>query len=197
MVHARPPLTPQEEAALLSRAAEGDRAAYDDLAADALPRLRASVGRMLGHPDETDEVVQLALFKGWQKLGGFRGGSRFSTWLCSIGVRQALDHLRAAKRWRVQAQQLLAQSCREDEVRSSALVASLQAPDARFDAHEHVAFCLVCVGRSLPAEAHAAVVCRDLLGLSNAEGAAATGLSTGAFRHRLAEGRSLDRKSVV
>lgn len=180
-----------DEAGLVARAVAGDRRAYDALAGQALLKLRATVGRLLGNPDEAEDVVQQALLRGWGSLGGFGGRARFSTWLCSIGVRVALDHLRQAKRWRAGAQLLYADACRDDDSRAASLVGALHSPGAAFDAREHIAFCLVCVGRSLPADAHVAVVSRDLLGMSNEEGAEATGLSRGAFRHRLAEGRAL------
>jgi RNA polymerase sigma-70 factor, ECF subfamily len=186
--------TPQEERAdadLVARAVAGDRVAYDTLVGPALPKLRATVGRLLGNPDETEDVVQQTLLRGWGSLGGFAGRSRFSTWLCSIGVRIGLDHLRQARRWRAGAQLLYADACRDDDSRAASLVGAMHSPGAAFDAREHIAFCLVCVGRSLPADAHVAVVSRDLLGMSIEEGAEATGMSRGAFRHRLAEGRAL------
>jgi RNA polymerase sigma-70 factor (ECF subfamily) len=41
-----------------------------------------------------DELAQEAFLKAWQSLRGFAGRSAFPSWLCAIGWRCFIDHVR-------------------------------------------------------------------------------------------------------
>lgn len=175
---------------LVARARDRDRDAFDALVARHVGPARRAVRRLVGHPDEVDELVQEALLKAWRSVDRFRGEASFGTWLVQIASRTALDHLRTRRRWRAEAQVIYAQACRADARLAGEVGAALHDPTARFDVHEHVAFCFSCVARTLPPDQQVAVVLRDAVGLGNADGARAAGLSRGAFRHALADGRA-------
>lgn len=144
---------------------------------------------MVGDPADVDDVVQETLIAAYGARSSFRGDAAFSTWLCAIGTRKALDFLRRAQRWRARAQVIYAAECVADETLGEEVGAVLHDPSVAYDAREHIAFCFTCVGRSLPPEQQAAVVLRDILGLSNGEAADALGVSTPVLRHALAAGR--------
>jgi RNA polymerase sigma-70 factor (ECF subfamily) len=175
---------------LLERARFGDREAFDALVSEELPRLRGVVRRMVGHPEDTEDLVQESLLRALEKLGSFRGESAFGTWLVAIGVRAALDHLRARKRWRPDAQVHVRAHLHSTPAREAPLMAVFQSPEHRFDAREHIAFCFTCVSRSLPPEQQAALVLRDVLAHSNREAARMVGVSESVLRHRLAAARA-------
>lgn len=179
-----------DERTLLKAAATGDRGAFDALAAPALPQVRAVVAHMIGHPEDTDDVVQDACVKAWRNISSFHGKSRFSTWLTTIAVRQALDHLRAGKRWRREAQVAYANLCAQSEELSGEVMDAFSAPDFAFDVREHIAYCFVCVGRSLPPDEQAALVLRDVMDLSSREAANVLGVSESVLRHRLSAARA-------
>jgi RNA polymerase sigma-70 factor (ECF subfamily) len=88
-------LTPERDAdaVLCRRAAGGDRAAFRLLVETHEKRLRAFL-RQLAGPDLGDELAQEAFLRAWQSLRGFRGESKFSSWLCAIGWRLFVDHRR-------------------------------------------------------------------------------------------------------
>ena len=180
--------TSAEERALAAAHA-GDRRAFDLLARAALPRLRGTIRRMVGHPQQTDDLVQDALAKAWSSFGTFDGRSAFSTWLCSIGANVAIDHLRAESRWREHAQVAYANECSASPELAMEVGGVLTSPSFHYDVKEHVAFCFTCVGRSLEPELQAALVLREVQELSNQEAAKALGLSESVFRHRLSEAR--------
>jgi len=50
---------------LVRRAQTGDRSAFDELVGAHLSSLRGTVRKMIGHPEDTDDVVQDALLKAW------------------------------------------------------------------------------------------------------------------------------------
>src|SRR5262245_60827335 len=45
----------------------------------------------LGEREDAEDVTQEAFLVAWQKLPGFRGDSKFRTWLLTITWRKALD----------------------------------------------------------------------------------------------------------
>jgi RNA polymerase sigma-70 factor (ECF subfamily) len=166
-----------------------DRAAFGRLVAEGTPRLRATIRRLVGHPDDTDDLVQQTLLKAWEQIDSFRGGSKFTTWLCAVGSNLALDHLRAQKRWRVRAQVAYANECLQNQELAIEIGQIYASPAFAYDVNEHIAYCFACVGRSLNPDEYSAVVFREILDLSNREAAEALGVSESVLRHRLAAGR--------
>lgn len=186
---------PGVDVALLERAQGGDRRAFDRLFAEHLPKLRGVIYRMVGHPDDVDELSQQALLKAFEGLKNFRGESTASTWLCSIGARLAIDHLRQRRRWREQAQSIFGNFAHTDPEIGGQVGATFSDPDFSYDVGEHIAYCFTCVGRSLEPELHAALVLRDVLELKNEEAAIALGMSLSTFRHRLSDARGQMQKT--
>jgi RNA polymerase sigma-70 factor (ECF subfamily) len=178
-----------EDPALLAHAVAGDREAFDQLIVMHLPRLRAVVRRMVGHPEDTDDVVQESLLRAWNARGTFRSDARFGTWLCAIGTHAAIDHLRSRKRWRPRAQVAYANACLEREDLGMEVGSTLGAPDFTYEVREHIAFCFSCVGRSLEPEEQAALLLTEVLELKGREAADALAMSESVFRHTLASAR--------
>jgi len=176
--------------ALLRAAQAGDRSAFDRLFGAHVPKLRGVLRRMVGHPDDVDDLAQQALMRAFEGIDGFRGEASAGTWLCSIGARLAIDHLRARKRWRDRAQMIYAVRCAQSEALGGEVGAAMSRPDYEYDVREHIAYCFTCVGRTLEPEAQAALVLRDVLGLGNDEAARALGVSRSVLRHRLSAARS-------
>lgn len=83
-----------EEAALAARAAAGDCAAFEQLAAlHSGPLLRFLNQRMRG-AHEAEDIAQQALIKAWQAMPSYNPKFRFRTWLWTIAWRLALSHYR-------------------------------------------------------------------------------------------------------
>ena len=176
--------------ALIVRAQSGDEMAFQELVAPVKSQVRNVIRRMLGHPEDSEDVLQDALLKAWQGLAKFKARSSFSTWLTSIATRTAIDFLRGQKRWRPEAQVAYANLCAQSEEMSSAVLAQFGAPDFSYEVREHISYCFTCVGRSLPPDELAVLVLRDVVDLSAREAAAALGVSDSVLRHRLAAARN-------
>jgi RNA polymerase sigma-70 factor (ECF subfamily) len=85
--------------ALVSAAAGGSEVAFRELFRRHTPHLLQFVTRVLGaNASEAEDVVQDAWLRAYPALVTFRNESSFSTWLCSVGLRAALDSLRKGKR---------------------------------------------------------------------------------------------------
>jgi RNA polymerase sigma-70 factor (ECF subfamily) len=81
----------------LARARKGDLGAFEDL----VRQYQGDVWRFAYHftRDRTlaDDVTQEAFLRAFRFLGGFRGDSRFSSWLFRIARNCAMDQLRVRK----------------------------------------------------------------------------------------------------
>lgn len=179
-----------DDSALVAKAKTGDRPAFDQLANAALPKMRAVIWRMVGHPEDCQDLMQDAILKSWKGLQGFDGRSSFSTWATAIAARTAIDYLRDSVRWRRESQIAFANLCAESEILQGEIMAPMMEPEFTFDVKEHIAYCLVCVGRSLPPEEQAVLVLREVMEFSAREAAEALGISDSVLRHRLSAARS-------
>ena len=175
---------------LIARARAGERAAFDRLVQPVKGKVRHVIRRMIGHPEDTEDVLQTALLKAWNGLPGFADRADFSTWLVSIATRAAIDFLRGQKRWRPEAQVAYANLCAQSEQLSGEVLAQFATPDFAYEVREHIAYCFTCVGRSLPPDELAALVLRDIVDMSARDASNALGVSDSVLRHRLAAART-------
>ena len=180
-------IDPQQD--LILRAAAGDQHAFEALLLQYRAKLRSVIRRMVGHADDTDDLAQESMIHAWEAIGSFRGEASFGTWLCSIGIRQAVDHLRQQKRWRAAAQIAYGNECYKTEELQAELGAVLSDPAFIYEAEEHIAYCFTCVGRSLLPEEQAALVMREVLGMTSQEAANALGVTDSVQRHHLSSAR--------
>lgn len=179
----------KQDQLLVDQAKSGSRKAFDILVKDALPKIRAVIWRMVGHPEDCEDVLQMALLKSWNAISTFDGRSAFSTWTCAIAARAAVDHLRGQVRWRRESQIAFANLCARSEELQGEIMAPMMAPEFTFDVKEHVAYCLICIGRSLEPEEQAVLVLRDVMEFSAREAAEALNVSDSVMRHRLSAAR--------
>jgi RNA polymerase sigma-70 factor (ECF subfamily) len=75
----------------------GDVGAFDVLIDRYKHRLFVYIYNMIGHKEDTDDVLMDTFIKAYQNLHRFKGNSAFSTWLYRIAHNRALDFLRAQK----------------------------------------------------------------------------------------------------
>jgi RNA polymerase sigma-70 factor (ECF subfamily) len=83
---------------LAMRAADGDRAALEQVLAEVQPRVRRICGRMLLFPEDAEEATQDALLLVATKIDQFEGRSRFTTWLHAVASNSARSTYRSLKR---------------------------------------------------------------------------------------------------
>jgi RNA polymerase sigma-70 factor (ECF subfamily) len=84
------------EIELIKRAGSGDPQASRELYRRYAPRVYAIVRRLAGDDALAEDWAQEAWVRAFRALPGFRGESRFSTWLHRIAVNSALH----GRRWR-------------------------------------------------------------------------------------------------
>lgn len=87
-----------EDSALVASAQKGNTAAFDSLVLRHTGRLYGLVFHMTSSHEDTDDLLQEIWAKVYRSLSGFRGASRFSTWVHSIAVHMTLNFLKRRNR---------------------------------------------------------------------------------------------------
>lgn len=82
-----------DDAALLTRIAAGDRAAFESLYRAYFTRLSRFLQRMLRRPSLVEEAINDTLYVVWHRAGSYRPSARASTWIFGIAYRRGLKAL--------------------------------------------------------------------------------------------------------
>jgi len=77
-----------------ARAARGESRAFAQIVAAHQGRVARVVHRLLGWPDEVEDVVQDVFVAALKSLPSFRGEASLPTWLLAIAVNQCRSHQR-------------------------------------------------------------------------------------------------------
>ncbi|RUO64820.1 RNA polymerase sigma factor [Idiomarina ramblicola] len=88
---------PASEDVLL--ATRGDVDAFQRLYYLHIKQVYGLVLRLCADKSLADDLVQEVFVQLWQKLGSFRGDSKFSTWLYRVTTNICLTEMRKQKRW--------------------------------------------------------------------------------------------------
>jgi len=158
---------------LVARAVGGDTTAINDLLRLHYDRLYSLCLRMTGNEADALDACQEALLAVVRGLPSFDRRSAFPTWAYRVTTNACLDELRRRRR------------------RPIASVDDMAAIEHR-DLPEHAAERLdvqAALNR-LPPEFRAAVVLRDLTGMSYEDISATLGIPPGTVRSRIARGRA-------
>ncbi len=177
-----PSADPAEERTLVARARAGDESAFAQLVTEHSARVYSALRRFGLDPQEADEVAQEVFLRAWRGLARFEQRSRFSTWLYRIAFNEAQRRL--ARR-----PPATASSRPGDEDAVAALPAAVGAGPLARTLDREFEQTLERALAQLPADLRAAVVLRDLEGLSTEEAASVAGVRQAAFKSRLHRGR--------
>ena len=131
---------------------------------------------------EADEVAQEVFVRAWRGLARFEERAQLSTWLYRIAFNEAQRRL--SRRPRARAEPVPD----HDDPLSSLPESPQLGPEAQTLDHE-LERTLDQALQELPADWRAAVVLRDIVGLSTREAAEIAGIREAAFKSRLHRGR--------
>jgi RNA polymerase sigma-70 factor (ECF subfamily) len=85
------------EERLLEAFLGGSEGAFEELVSGCREKLYRIVMRIVQNHEDALEIVQDSLVKAYRGISGFRKDSSFSTWLISIGVREAMNKVKRDK----------------------------------------------------------------------------------------------------
>lgn len=176
-----------DDDALVERARDDDRAAFEELVRRHAGRLYAIVVRFGADPAVAEEIVQEAFLRAWRGIAGFRRQAQFSTWLYRIGINETKRRLArdAARRDELSV----------DEPPFAGVPDWSRAPERRAEQHD-LRTALERAVRALPEDYRAPLILRDIEGLSTHEAAAVMELGEAAFKSRLHRARLAVREAL-
>jgi RNA polymerase sigma factor (sigma-70 family) len=172
-----------EDFALVQRASDGDRTAFEELYRRHRGRIYGLVWRLAGGDAAlAEDLLQEAFVRAWQKLESFRGDSQFGTWLHRLSANVALTDRRIRVR-RVKRETPLEGAME----RSVAGAPDVSAPQ-QMDLEDAIA--------ALPERARTVLVLYDIEGYTHAEIAGLTGMAIGSSKAQLHRARKLVREGL-
>jgi RNA polymerase sigma-70 factor (ECF subfamily) len=172
------------EQQLIRRARDGDQEAFAELVMAHAERVYGALRRFGLEAGDADEVAQEVFLRAWRALPRFEERARFSTWLYRIAFNEAQRRLARRTLPRAQA------SADGDALDPVAALPEPPetGPEARALAGEFERQLDAALDQ-LPPEWRAAVVLRDVEGLSTQDAAEVVGVGEAAFKSRLHRGR--------
>ncbi len=160
---------------LVKRAQDGDRKAFSELVRRHQSVVYRSCYRILGDREDARDASQEAFIRAYRKLDTFRGRSAFKTWMLRLAINVSLNE--SGRRELPRA-----------DFRSAESVPTLEVPEGELMKAEaasqvHKALQLV------QPDHRAAVVLRDLEGLTYRETAESLGIAEGTAKSWIHRGR--------
>jgi RNA polymerase sigma-70 factor, ECF subfamily len=174
-----------ELAPVATRARAGERDAFRELIDLTAPRIYRLALRVLGDPDEADDVVQETYIRAWSSIDELRDPAAVMGWLSRVARNAARDRLRW---WKRRPRESF------DEVgaplaRLVALADSAPLPDEQLAAAETGAAVAAAVA-ALPDKHRVVLLLREADGMSYDEIAEALGVAVGTVESRLHRARA-------
>lgn len=173
---------PLSEHELIDRARSGDEDAFAHIVTTHADRVYGLLRRFGLDAGEAEDIAQEVFLRAWRGLAGFAGRAQLSTWLYRIAFNEAQR--------RLSTRRPVALHPDLDAVDPAAAIAeaSRLGPEARALDREF-AVVLERALVQLPTDWRAAVVLRDVEGLSTEAAAEIVGIRKVAFKSRLHRGR--------
>ena len=164
-----------DDPGLVGRVRNGDRSAYSELVRRHQSAVYRSCYRILGNREDARDASQEAFLRGYRKLETFRGRSAFKTWILRVAMNVSLNERGRQKL--AHTDFALAESIPGPEAPEAELMKS----EAATQVHEAL--------QLVRSDHRAAVVLRDLEGLTYQETAESLGIAEGTAKSWVHRGR--------
>ncbi|WP_379617073.1 RNA polymerase sigma factor [Pseudonocardia sp. GCM10023141] len=158
---------------LVAKARSGSMDAWEVLIHRHRDRIYRIALRMVGSPEDAEDIAQDVVLQLWTALASFAGNSMFTTWLYRVVVNRCINHVTGSRR--------------HDELAESDLAPAPGADDQAVARHRLRA--AISAVLDLPPELRAAIVLVDIEQLSYHEAAAILDIPESTVRGRLHRAR--------
>jgi len=177
------------ERLLIGRLKERDEQAFNDIVRLYGDKVFSLVYRMIGSRPEAEDIAQEVFVTVFKTVDGFRGESKFSTWLLRIAANHCKNRIKYLSRRHTDGGEL--DDEREGAISSrggSPLHAQIVAPDVMLEAAELEKLMQAAIA-ALEEEHRLLVILRDVEELSYQEIGEITALAEGTIKSRLHRAR--------
>ena len=178
--------TKTQEQALVERFRRGDDSAFDRIVERHSAEIAALAGRLLGWPQDVDDVVQDVFVAAFVGLKTFRGDCRLRTWLFTIAINKCRSHRhrRALRLRRVTRQEAARDPCTHDDAEQRAMDRETFARVRR-------------AVRALPQNYREVVVLRYLQGFDTEDICGLLGITRNVMQVRLSRARTRLKEDLI
>jgi len=168
---------------LLARAQAGDERAFRELVEPYRRALQIHCYRMLGSPDDAEDIVQETLLRAWRALERFELRASVKTWLYRIATNACLDEIerRGTRPERVEPF--------PSELHDQA-ASPIYDPAARYALREGMELALLSAIQLLPGRQRAVLILHDVLGWTGPEVATLLDATVASVNSALQRGRA-------
>ena len=170
---------------LVARVQRGDTAAFDLLVRKYQHRIAAVISRYIRDWSEVQDVAQDTFIRAYRAIKNFRGDAQFSTWLHTIAVNTAKNHLAANNR-RPPGEDIDVEDAEQFE--SGLRLRDTDTPE-REAMREELERTVMKAVDALPEELRTAITLREVEGLSYEEIAQKMDCPIGTVRSRIFRAR--------
>ena len=172
-----------DQGGLIRQAIGGDREALEQIFTRNSPALYQTALRLVGTPEEAEDVLQEGMLNAFRNLRRFEGRSQFSTWLTRIVINAGLMRLRSRKARPVVS--LDEKLTEEDDVTFADQFPDKGPNPEQVYAREELRGILDRHLSRLSPVLRSAFLLREVQGLSTQEAAETLGVSEGTLKARL------------
>src|SRR3954468_23459854 len=145
-----------DQRGLIAAAQAGDERAFRQLVEPYRRPLEVHCYRMLGSPQDAEDVVQETLLRAWRSLERFERRASVQTWLYRIATNACIDELERRPRRLEVAEPY-------PDPRWEPRAEPVADPAARYALHEGMELAFLTAIQRLPARQRAVLVLRDVL----------------------------------
>ncbi|MBQ6374355.1 MAG: sigma-70 family RNA polymerase sigma factor [Clostridia bacterium] len=177
-----------DENRLIERAVRGDAQAFNELLSQHEKRMYAVALRMCCNREDAQDCLQEAMLRIYRSISGFKAQSSFGTWVYRITMNTCLDELRRRKsRPSTSLDGLLDTGWSPSDTGETPEQHALRSEQRRG---------LTQAIGELPDDMRAAVVLRDVQGMSYEEIAQVLSANVGTIKSRISRGRERLREKI-
>ncbi len=185
-----------QDQALVARCRQGDMSAFGGLVAKYQDRIYNLILRLCPNASDAEELAQETFLKALEKIGQFRGGSGFYTWLFRIAANLAISSRR--RRARIKFHSLAAGDDGEGQTGLEARLADSREPSPpRAVASAETAQAVLRALEGLDEEARVVVVLRDVEDMDYSQISETLDLPVGTVKSRLHRARRLLKEKLA
>ncbi|MCS6765902.1 MAG: RNA polymerase sigma factor RpoE [Candidatus Protistobacter heckmanni] len=171
---------------LVERVQKGDKRAFELLVSKYQRKIFRLISRLIRDPVEVEDIVQDAFIKAYRALPQFRGESAFYTWLYRIAVNTAKNHLANQGRRAESPGDIVVEEA--ETFANSENLRDINTPESVLQGKQ-VAETVNKAMQALPEELRAAILLREIDGLSYEEIAEVMNCPIGTVRSRIFRAR--------
>jgi len=153
-------------------------------------KLSSFVFRLVTNKQDTEDIVQETYLKAFEKIDSFQGKSSFKTWVFTIALNLAKNHLKKQKRWLENAQDYGAMLHAKSKKHWDAFQSVFEStPEQEYSIKEHLVYCFNCMNKTLELEQQICLLLKEVYDFKVKEIIGITKLSEGKVKHALTNAR--------